>query len=193
MARDRLIPVDFWTREAVIDCQPMTRLLLIGLWNFADDFGVQPLKPRTIRLQVFPGDAIDNDALGAMIEELRARGLVDVYEVDGAAYVAVVDWAQSQRVGRRARRRYPPAGGWEATVPGPGETGEAHAAATPAAVVDEPPAAAAATLGLPSSPQPSASLGPRGEKEGSPAESTASAAAMAYPRTPDGRVHAADL
>ena len=61
MAHDRKIPSDFWTWEAVIDCAAMTRLLFLGLWNFADDFGVQPLRPRTIRLQVFPGDPIDND------------------------------------------------------------------------------------------------------------------------------------
>ncbi|MBX3500093.1 MAG: hypothetical protein KF889_11655 [Alphaproteobacteria bacterium] len=107
MARDRLISPEFWTREAVIDCQPMARLLLIGLSNFADDFGVQPLRPRTIRMQVFPGDAIDNDAVCAMIAELAAQGLLRLYEVDGVEYVAIVDWEQFQRVSKRARRRYP--------------------------------------------------------------------------------------
>ncbi|MBX3499680.1 MAG: hypothetical protein KF889_09565 [Alphaproteobacteria bacterium] len=111
MARDRKIPSDFWTWEAVIDCAPMTRLLFIGLWNFADDFGVQPLRPRTIRMQVFPGDAIDNDAVRTMIDELATQGLVRIYEVDGVEYVAVVDWGQLQRVGKNARRRYPSAHG----------------------------------------------------------------------------------
>jgi hypothetical protein len=109
MARDRILPSDFWTTEAVIDCAMMSRLLLIGLWNFADDFGVQPLRPRTIRMQVFPGDAIDNDAVLMMIEELAAHDLVRIYQVDGMEYLAVVDWEQFQRVGKRARRRYPPA------------------------------------------------------------------------------------
>ena len=107
MARNRTISPDFWTMEAVIDCQPMTRLLFIGLWNFADDGGVQPLRPRTIRMQVFPGDAIENDRVRAMIDELAAQGLVRIYEVDGVEYVAIVDWAQMQRVGKHARRRCP--------------------------------------------------------------------------------------
>ncbi len=107
MARNRTIAPDFWTWEAVIDCAPMTRLLFIGLWNFADDHGVQPLRPRTIRMQVFPGDEIDNDAVCAMIDELAARNLVHVYEVEGVEYLAVVDWALHHRVGKRARRRFP--------------------------------------------------------------------------------------
>jgi len=107
MARDRKISSDFWTWEAVIDCAVMTRLLFLGLQNFADSFGVQPLRPRTIRLQVFPGDAIDDDALRAMIEELVARKLLSIYEVEGQEYLAVVDWHRLHRVGKRARRRWP--------------------------------------------------------------------------------------
>src|SRR6188508_400774 len=75
MPRARLISPEFWTSEAVVDCAPMTRLLLLGLSNFADDFGVLPLRPRTVRLQVFPGDAIDDDQVRAMLDELAARGL----------------------------------------------------------------------------------------------------------------------
>jgi len=107
MPRNRTIPADFWTWETVIDCAPMTRLLFLGLWTFADDFGVQPLRPRTIRMQVFPGDIVDGDAVRAMVEELAARGLVRRYSVDGQDYIAIVDWDRMQQVGRRARRRFP--------------------------------------------------------------------------------------
>jgi hypothetical protein len=107
MARNRTLPHEFWSCEAVIDCAPMTRLLFLGLWNHADDLGVQPLKPRTIRFQVFPGDPINDEHLRAMIEELHAQGLVRIYTVNGREYVAVVDWEQYQSVGKRARRRYP--------------------------------------------------------------------------------------
>ena len=54
MPRARLISPEFWTTEAVVDCAPMTRLLLLGLTNFADDFGVLPLRPRTLRCRCFP-------------------------------------------------------------------------------------------------------------------------------------------
>lgn len=107
MPRDRKVSSDFWTWEAVIDCPPMVRLLFLGLQNFADDHGVQPLRPRTIRLQVFPGDEIDDDVVRAMIDELLTRKLLRRYEVEGNDYLAVVDWHLLHRVGKRARRRWP--------------------------------------------------------------------------------------
>jgi hypothetical protein len=142
MARNRTITPDFWTREAVIDCQPMARLLFIGLWNFADDFGVQPLRPRTIRMQVFPGDTIEDHNMRAMIDELAAHGLVRLYAVDGVEYIAIVDWAQCQRVGKRARRRYPAcpvAGQSEADQePPPSTTASDHNKPAQAPEPDEP-------------------------------------------------------
>jgi hypothetical protein len=134
MARDRTLPSDFWTWEAVIDCAAMTRLLFLGLWNFADAFGVQPLLPRTIRMQVFPGDPIDNEQVRAMIDELVTRGLLRIYAVDEMDYLEIVDWRQIQRVGKRARRRYPCDPSRPDQVPEPIQ--EAASAATP-----EPPPA----------------------------------------------------
>jgi hypothetical protein len=107
MARIRTISPDFWTSESIADCTPMARLLLIGLSTFADDFGVLPLRPRTIRLQVFPADEIGGDTVRAMIDELAAQGLVRIYNAEGQDYVAIVGWDRMQRVGKRARRRYP--------------------------------------------------------------------------------------
>ena len=133
MARDRKISSDFWTWEAVIDCAAMTRLLFLGLWNFADDFGVQPLRPRTIRMQVFPGDPIDNDQVRAMIDELVARGLLRIYTVDEVEYLEILDWRQIQRVGKRARRRYPGDPSRPDPVPEP------IPEPTPESVADAPP------------------------------------------------------
>jgi hypothetical protein len=133
MARTRKLSPDFWTWEEVVACAPMTRLLFLGLWTFADDFGVQPLKPSTLRMRVFPGDAIDGDAVRAMIDELAAHGLVRLYSVDGQDYIAIVDWAQVQRVGKRARRRHPaePSAAAPAVKPEiPDEPARWHAAIT---------------------------------------------------------------
>ncbi|MBM3622142.1 MAG: hypothetical protein FJX20_15780 [Alphaproteobacteria bacterium] len=133
MARDRKLSSDFWTCEAVIDCAMMTRLLFLGLQSFADDFCVQPLRPRTIRMQVFPGDPLDNDQVRAMIEELAARGLVRIYTVQGQEYLAIVDWERLHRVGKRARRLYPAcpdeapsAGGMDKVLPASTPTPRDH-------------------------------------------------------------------
>jgi len=107
MPRTRSISPDFWTCEAIVDCSPMARLLFLGLQTFADDFGVQPPRPRTIKMQVFPGDAIDAEAIRALIEELASHGLVRLYSVAGQDYIAIADWQHAQRVGKRAMRRHP--------------------------------------------------------------------------------------
>ncbi len=162
MARNRTISPDFWTMEAVIDCQPMTRLLFIGLWNFADDGGVQPLRPRTIRMQVFPGDTIENERVREMIGELAAQGLVRIYAVEGVEYVAIVDWDQMQRVGKRARRRYPAMAGGVPDIGAashePSQTIEGHRGVE---------AAQSPSSGLPppSASEPSAAPAMRGKKE----------------------------
>jgi hypothetical protein len=155
MARNRTISPDFWTWEAIIDCKPMTRLLFIGLWTFADDGGVQPLRPRTIRMQVFPGDTIENHRMRAMIDELAAHGLVRIYEVDGVEYVAIVAWDQIQRVGKHARRRYPP-------LPSPRASGEKVPSVSEA---DEGSAMALASPSDQSKPEqsPPTGLGPPSE------------------------------
>jgi len=152
MPRARLISPEFWTSEAVVDCPPMTRLLLLGLSTFADDFGVLPLRPRTLRMQVFPGDAIDDEQMRAMIEELAARGLVRRYTVEDVEYLSIVDWAVHQRVGKRARRRYPGLGGERAgTGEGSMETTssldhreplQSPSCASAAPPADDPPATA---------------------------------------------------
>lgn len=54
MSRNRPISADVWARQAVIDRTPMAGLPFLGLRNFADDLGAQPLRPRTIKKQVFP-------------------------------------------------------------------------------------------------------------------------------------------
>ncbi|MBX3501785.1 MAG: hypothetical protein KF889_20270 [Alphaproteobacteria bacterium] len=132
MSHIRLLSPDFWTWEAVIDCTPMSRLLFLGLQNFADDFGVLPLRPRTLRLQIFPGDALDDEAVRVLIEELAARGLVRRYTVEDVEYLSIVDWAVHQRVAKRARRRYP--------APAP-DHGEPHSnpSQVPEPVAAEPP------------------------------------------------------
>jgi len=142
MPRARLISPEFWTSEAVVDCPPMTRLLLLGLSTFADDFGVLPLRPRTLRMQIFPGDALDDNQMRAMIEELAARGLVRRYTAEGVEYLSIVDWAVHQRGGKRTRRRYPGPGGERAG------TGEESMVSPPTPghrePVQDPPCASAA-------------------------------------------------
>ncbi|WP_312800462.1 DnaT-like ssDNA-binding domain-containing protein [Pseudomonas sp.] len=92
MARIRTIKPEFWTSEQVMECQPLTRLMFIGLWNFCDDGGNHPASAKTIKALLFPGDDISTAGISRMIEELRVNQLLSVYEANGKQYLHVNGW-----------------------------------------------------------------------------------------------------
>jgi hypothetical protein len=92
MARIRSIKPEFWTSEQVMECQPLARLLFIGLWNFCDDAGNHPDAEKTIKALIFPGDDIDSATVRRLLDELSAHGLLSFYEHEGKRYLHVSGW-----------------------------------------------------------------------------------------------------
>ncbi len=92
MARIRTIKPEFWTSEQVVECSPTARLLFIGIWTFADDGGVHPYTTRRLKMEVFPGDAMTDEQVGALVDELIRAKLLRVYEVDGERFLLVTGW-----------------------------------------------------------------------------------------------------
>lgn len=92
MARIRTIKPEFWTSEQVMDCDPIARLLFIGIWNFCDDAGNHPASEKTIKAQVFPGDDVDSKSIRRMLDELSANGLLSFYESSCKRYLHVNGW-----------------------------------------------------------------------------------------------------
>lgn len=69
MARIRTIKPEFWVSEQIAECSTSARLLFVGLWNFCDDAGVHPAKPKTLKAELFPMDDITTgDVAGWMAE-----------------------------------------------------------------------------------------------------------------------------
>lgn len=98
MARYRTIKPEFWASEQVANCDFATRLLFIGIWNFADDGGVIPDRPKQIRIQVFPADEFSDDDMGAMLNRLVEVGLLVKFENHGNTYYYVTGWMKHQRI-----------------------------------------------------------------------------------------------
>lgn len=86
MARIRTIKPEFWTDERVVECSMTSRMLLIGIFNFADDNGNLTRSPKKIKMQVFPADMIDCEPL---IQELLAQKLLIEYQTDGDKYLNI--------------------------------------------------------------------------------------------------------
>jgi hypothetical protein len=105
MARIRTVKPEFWTSDQIVECSPIARLLFIGMWNFADDRGVIPRRPRTIKMQVFPGDEFTADQIEEWITELESQRLLGRFEHEGSTFSVVTGW-HHQKI-ERPTYKYP--------------------------------------------------------------------------------------
>jgi len=53
MARTRSIKPSFFKNEYLAECEPMARLLFIGLWTLADSHGRMEFRPMRFKADVF--------------------------------------------------------------------------------------------------------------------------------------------
>lgn len=81
MAKIRGIKPDFWTDSKIVSLPIEARLLFIGLWNFADDFGVFEWDPMGLKMKIFPGDNLDVEKL---LEKIVAAQCVHMVHTSGA-------------------------------------------------------------------------------------------------------------
>lgn len=104
MARIRTIKPEFWTDDALTECSVSARLLFIGTWNFADDYGNLDRSAKQIKARIFPLDSINCEPL---IQELLAQKLLVEYEVEGKKYLHIQGFAKHQVINRPSKPGVP--------------------------------------------------------------------------------------
>lgn len=104
MARIRTVKPEIWTDEKFVELSPLARLLFIGLWNFADDYGRMQYSPTRIKLQILPADSAEPSQL---LDELRQKSLLVVYSIDGKEYLQINGWEEHQKIDKRSASKYP--------------------------------------------------------------------------------------
>ncbi len=110
MPRIRSIKPEFWTDSKIVGLSPHARLLFVGAWNFADDFGCVPADPLQLKLRVLPADPVDAEAL---VDELIKQGLlVEMETADGVVFWHVTHWDRHQRVSKPSPSEYGPPDSW---------------------------------------------------------------------------------
>lgn len=92
MARIRTIKPEFWSSEQIVELSTTARLLFIGLWNFCDDAGNHPASPRTLKMQVFPGDDFTADQIAGYVAEMITARLIIEYQAENKTYWHVTGW-----------------------------------------------------------------------------------------------------
>ena len=93
MARARNIKPGFFTNDILADCDPLARLLFIGLWCMADREGRLEDRPKKIKAEVLPYDTANIDKL---LSQLIERGFLIRYSVDGAQYLQINKFTKHQ-------------------------------------------------------------------------------------------------
>lgn len=93
--RTRQVKPGFFKNEDLAACTSNARLMFIGLWCLADREGRLEDRPARIRAEVFPYEHHDADAL---LAELKARGFITRYAVNGRKLIQVNKFRDNQRV-----------------------------------------------------------------------------------------------
>lgn len=100
MARMRSLKPEFWLdRKLARLLTRDERMLYMGLWNQADEWGRAQGDPRVVRGQIFPyEDDLTLAVIEKMLRSLHEAGVVVMYEVDGDPYLFLPKLAEHQRL-----------------------------------------------------------------------------------------------
>jgi len=93
MARARNIKPGFFKNEDLAECSVWARLLFPGLWMLADREGRIEDRPKRIKGEIFPFDAVDVDPL---LEELSKWGFIRRYVADGKRCIQINNFSAHQ-------------------------------------------------------------------------------------------------
>lgn len=113
MARIRTIKPQFWRSPDIMALDYFQRLLFIGLFNLADDYGRGVYNPASIAADLFITEFSLNPH-GVLTEvsnafaEYSKRSMVAVYEVENRQYFQIVNWNDHQKVNRKTDSSIPP-------------------------------------------------------------------------------------
>lgn len=103
--RIRSIKPEFWDSQKLGGVSRDARLLFIGLWSLADDFGRFRAHPAKIAGALFAYD--DTADVPAWLEELVRIGVVQLYQHEGQDYGLVVGFAEHQKIDKRWASKLP--------------------------------------------------------------------------------------
>ena len=123
MARARNIKPGFFTNEDLVELDFATRLLFAGLWTVADREGRLQDRPKKIKIDVFPADNLDIDA---MLQALHDAKFIQRYEVNGSKFIQISSWDKHQNPHHTEKASEIPGPNGEITVKAPLKTRDAQ-------------------------------------------------------------------
>lgn len=102
-----MIDPNIWTSEDVSKLDMIERLLLIGMFSNADDFGKGRANPIYLRSTIFPYDDIPVEVIQKGLDKISKMINIVFYEVDGSKYYKFTHWDTWQTVQKPQESRIP--------------------------------------------------------------------------------------
>jgi DnaD/phage-associated family protein len=104
-----MIDPEIWQSEDFSKLSLLARLIFIGLFSNADDYGRGRAKPVYIRSLVFPyDDNIKVQDVEKALKEIKAIMSIVFYESNENQYYSLVNWDKWQRVDKPQKSKIPP-------------------------------------------------------------------------------------
>ncbi len=93
MPRARNIKPAFFTNDRLAECEPLARILFIGLWTISDREGRLEDRPKKIKAETLPYDNCDPDLL---LNQLHNGGFIIRYKYENTSYIQIVNFVKHQ-------------------------------------------------------------------------------------------------
>lgn len=107
MARIRTIKPEFPQSESMGNVSRDARLLFVLLWTVADDSGRLRGNSRMLASLLFPYDDDAKRQIDGWLGQLEREKCICRYQVDGASYVQVENWASHQKIDKPSASKLP--------------------------------------------------------------------------------------
>lgn len=96
MARMRTIKPGFFRNDQLAELPALARLLFVGLWTEADREGRLEDRPKKFKAVLLPYDDCMAEDVDTWLHYLHRDGFIRRYEVDGQAYIQIVNFLKHQ-------------------------------------------------------------------------------------------------
>jgi len=93
MSRARNIKPGFFKNDRLADCEPLARILFVGLWCEADREGRLEDRPKRLKAEYLCYDECDIDSL---LDQLTNGEFIVRYSVDGRKYIQILAFKKHQ-------------------------------------------------------------------------------------------------
>jgi len=96
MAQKRMIDKKISVNEKVADMSIAAQLLFTWMIIHADDLGLLPYSPRTIKAMVIPMSKVSLESVGFHLETMLKAGLIEVFEWKKEKFYRIVKFSDNQ-------------------------------------------------------------------------------------------------